>query len=383
MSNNKYINKKFSYNDRKKSSKEGFKLRIIIRTVVIFFIIFISYTLFIYFGQYTPSEQHEEENVQISNEELSKEKEAVTKDETANLPADGILSLMNKSSEEITALFGEPDRIDPSAYDYDWWIYEQANDKYIQIGILDQKVVTVYGIGSEVNAKPFKIGQPVQEVFKIAPVSPSLSLEYAGNSYRFEFSEEDMNTRPTVKLGDVFVQLYIDKFDGILSSIRVLDSETFIKQRSYEVTYRGELIEAKENSEEKWEKIESGSEQQILSITNVIRTRHGIPLVKWDDVTSQVAFLHSEDMKLNNYFSHESPTEGTLVDRLAEFNVKYEMAGENIAAQYVDGIAASEGWLNSKGHREALLNEEFTHLGVGVDGLYYTQNFIKKWEQMK
>lgn len=307
----------------------------------------------------------------------------MTEDETANLPADGILSLMNKSSEEITALFGEPDRIDPSAYDYDWWIYEQANDKYIQIGILDQKVVTVYGIGSEVNAKPFKIGQPVQEVFKIAPVSPSLSLEYAGNSYRFEFSEEDMNTRPTVKLGDVFVQLYIDKFDGILSSIRVLDSETFIKQRSYEVTYRGELIEAKENSEEKWEKIESGSEQQILSITNVIRTRHGIPLVKWDDVTSQVAFLHSEDMKLNNYFSHESPTEGTLVDRLAEFNVKYEMAGENIAAQYVDGIAASEGWLNSKGHREALLNEEFTHLGVGVDGLYYTQNFIKKWEQVK
>ncbi|OAS86510.1 MULTISPECIES: CAP domain-containing protein [Metabacillus] len=358
-------------------------MRIIIRTVVIFFIIFISYTLFIYFGQYTPSEQHEEENVQISNEELSKEKEAVTKDGTANLPADGILSLMNKSSEEITALFGEPDRIDPSAYDYDWWIYEQANDKYMQIGILDQKVVTVYGIGSEVNAKPFKIGQPVQEVFKIAPVSPSLSLEYVGNSYRFEFSEEDMNTRPTVKLGDVFVQLYIDKFDGILSSIRVLDPETFIKQRSYEVTYRGELIEAKENSEEKWERIESGSEQQILSITNVIRTRHGIPLVNWDDVTSQVAFLHSEDMKLNNYFSHESPTEGTLVDRLAEFNVKYEMAGENIAAQYVDGIAASEGWLNSKGHREALLNEEFTHLGVGVDGLYYTQNFIKKWEQVE
>ncbi len=287
---------------------------------------------------------------------------------------------MEKSSEEITAILGEPDRIDPSAYDYDWWIYEQENNQYIQVGVLNQRVVSVYGIGKGLNAKPFVIGQPIQEVFKIQPVSSSLSLEFEGNSYRFEFSEEDMNTRPTVKIGDVFVQLYIDKFDGILSSIRVVDAETFIKQRSYEVTYRGELIEAKEISEDKWEKIEAGAEQQILSITNMLRARHGLSAVQWHEDTSKVAFLHSKDMKENEYFSHESPTEGTLVNRLAQLDIKYQMAGENIAAQYVDAIAASEGWLNSKGHRDTMLNEEFTHLGVGVDGLYYTQNFITTWD---
>jgi len=287
---------------------------------------------------------------------------------------------MEKSSEEITAILGEPDRIDPSAYDYDWWIYEQEDNQYIQVGVLNQRVVSVYGIGKGLNAKPFVIGQPIQEVFKIQPVSSSLSLEYEGNSYRFEFSEEDMNTRPTVKMGDVFVQLYIDKFDGILSSIRVIDAETFIKQRSYEVTYRGELIEPKEISEDKWEKIEAGAEQQILSITNMLRARHGLAAVQWHEDTSRVAFLHSKDMKENEYFSHESPTEGTLVNRLAQLDIKYQMAGENIAAQYVDAIAASEGWLNSKGHRDTMLNEEFTHLGVGVDGLYYTQNFITTWD---
>jgi uncharacterized protein YkwD len=287
---------------------------------------------------------------------------------------------MEKSPEEITAILGEPDRIDPSAYDYDWWIYEQEENQYIQVGVLNQRVVSVYGIGKGLNAKPFVIGQPIQEVFKIQPVSSSLSLEYDGNSYRFEFSEEDMNTRPTVKIGDVFVQLYIDKFDGILSSVRVLDAETFIKQRSYEVTYRGELIEAKEISEDKWEKIEAGAEQQILSITNMLRKRHGLSAVQWHEDTSEVAFLHSKDMKENEYFSHQSPTEGTLVNRLAQFDIKYQMAGENIAAQYVDAIAASEGWLNSKGHRDTMLNEEFTHLGVGVDGLYYTQNFIRTWD---
>lgn len=358
-------------------------MRIIFRTVVIFLIIFVSYVLFIYFGQYTPSEQHENEDVQISNEELpNEENKKEGSDDSLTLPEDGILSLMNKSSEEITALLGEPDRIDPSAYDYDWWIYQQSEKQYIQIGILNQKVVTVYGIGEEVNVEPLKIGQSVQEVFKTVQITPTLSLEHKGNTYRFELSEEDMNTRPTVKIGEVYVQLYIDKFDGILSSIRAMDAETAIKQRSYEVTYRGELIEPQEVSEEKWEKIEEGSEKQILSITNMMRVRHNVPAVKWDEETSKVAFLHSEDMKKNNYFSHETPSGETLVDRLGELNIKYEMAGENIAAHYVDGIAASEGWLNSKGHRDTMLNEEFTHLGVGVDELYYTQNFIKTWEQV-
>ncbi|MEN2451067.1 hypothetical protein AAZF84_24615, partial [Bacillus sp. JR_15] len=29
---------------------------------------------------------------------------------------------------------------------------------------------------------------------------------------------------------------------------------------------------------------------------------------------------------------------------------------------------------------KALLNADYTHLGVGVDEKYYTQNFIKEWQ---
>lgn len=58
--------------------------------------------------------------------------------------------------------------------------------------------------------------------------------------------------------------------------------------------------------------------------------------------------------------------------------MEFQQAGENIAYNYVDGPAAVEGWLNSEGHRKALLNEDYTHLGVGVDHKYYTQNFIKQ-----
>ncbi|MED4532680.1 CAP-associated domain-containing protein [Metabacillus fastidiosus] len=343
-------------------------MRVFLRAVIIFIIIFLGYTLYVQFGYYE-SEKRDTEDTNISNEQLEEEK--------LILPNDGLLTLVGKSTDDIKKIIGEPDRIDPSAYDYDWWIYGNDPKQYVQIGVLNNKVVSAYGIGESLNADPFKIGQPIQEVFQIAPMSPSISAEYKGNSYRFELSEEDMNTRPSVKFGNVYVQLYIDKFDGNLSSIRVMDEETFIKQRSYEVIFRGELIEPEFVTADKWKEIEKGSEKQIFAITNMIRKRHQLETLQWEETVAKVAYLHSTDMKENNYFSHESPTKGSLVNRLAEYKVNYEMAGENIAAQYVDGIAAVEGWLNSKGHREALLNDEFTHLGVGVDELYYTQNFIK------
>ena len=33
--------------------------------------------------------------------------------------------------------------------------------------------------------------------------------------------------------------------------------------------------------------------------------------------------------------------------------------------------------MNSPGHRKTLLQEDFTHLGIGVYNLYFTQDFIK------
>ncbi|MDF4730304.1 CAP domain-containing protein, partial [Vibrio parahaemolyticus] len=106
--------------------------------------------------------------------------------------------------------------------------------------------------------------------------------------------------------------------------------------------------------------------------------RHNLPLLAWDQQTADVAIGHSKDMKDNNYFSHDSPTLGTLGDRLQRGKVGFQLAGENIAAQHSDGVAALQGWLNSEGHRKNLLNEQFTGLGVGVYDKFYTQNFIRK-----
>lgn len=351
------------------SGEEGHSLRKIGKILVLVTVVLV---LNIYFSN---NDQDDVLKDQQSIRSLDDSEELSINNESKKA-TNGLSLLIGQSNEKVMAEFGEPSRIDPSSYGYEWWIYNEEDEMYMQVAVQDGKVVSIYALGSELNIAPFYIGQPINELYQSASLETTIDIEWNDNSYRFELAEEDLGTRPLIRLGDTFAQIYIDKFTGMVTSVRFLDVATLIEQKPYELIYRGELPEEEALSDEEWSLVEEGNSQQIFDITNIIRKRFDLERVEWDQATAEVAFLHSLDMYTEDYFSHDSPTKGNLGDRLQEGNVSYQTAGENIAAQYVDGIAAVEGWLNSKGHREALLNAKFTRLGVGVYRKIYTQNFI-------
>ncbi|WP_416826966.1 CAP domain-containing protein [Ectobacillus polymachus] len=289
-----------------------------------------------------------------------------------------IAKFLGENSENLLAQFGEPARIDPSAYDYEWWVYNQDLNHYVQFGIQNEKIVTIYVGGQNVDISPFHIGESYTDVSKQASFSSELSVGRSKNSYQFELSEQDVRQDPLISVENGWSQLYFDTFTKELVGIRYLDDDTLLKERPYQLIYTGALIQPTQISGEQLQKIEQGNAKQILDTTNIIRLRHNLPLLKWDDQTSQVAYLHSKDMHDQNYFSHDSPRYGSLGDRLHQGNVTFRLAGENIASNYPDGVAAVQGWLNSEGHRKNLLDGEFTAIGIGVNDKYYTQDFILK-----
>jgi uncharacterized protein YkwD len=309
------------------------------------------------------------------------EKQETTGYSSPERPKEGLSILIGKDMKALHDTLGEPQRIDATAYGYEWYIYNIDKNQYVQVGVEGNKVVTLYTIGKEVNAAPFKIGQPVEEIFVNLFIDADVNIEYNGSSYKFELNDTDVNIRPLIKLGDIYAQIYIDKFTGSLSSVRFIDALTIIKERPYEMVYRGELIEPETIMDNKWLEIEEGTKKQIFDLTNILRVRHDLEPLEWDEETAEVAYGHSKDMEETADFSHTSKKYGDLSDRLLAAHVSYQLAGENIAANYTDGPAVVEGWLNSKGHRESLLNEEYTHLGVGVYHRHYTQNFIQKREE--
>jgi uncharacterized YkwD family protein len=120
-------------------------------------------------------------------------------------------------------------------------------------------------------------------------------------------------------------------------------------------------------------------EQEVVTLTNNERSKHGLQPLKVDLKVSEVARLKSSDMKKNDYFSHTSPTYGSPFDMMKQFNVQYRAAGENIAMGQRSPQEVVNAWMNSEGHRKNILSSNFTHIGVGhVEGNYWTQMFIGK-----
>jgi len=63
---------------------------------------------------------------------------------------------------------------------------------------------------------------------------------------------------------------------------------------------------------------------------------------------------------------------------LEEAQIAYDSAAENIASNYYDSAEVVHSLFNSSEHRKVVLKEEYTHIGVGTFGRYYTQNFLKR-----
>ncbi|WP_082407049.1 SafA/ExsA family spore coat assembly protein [Bacillus sp. JCM 19041] len=124
-------------------------------------------------------------------------------------------------------------------------------------------------------------------------------------------------------------------------------------------------------------------EQQVVSLVNEERAKHGLQPLKENWELSRVARFKSEDMSDRNYFSHTSPTYGSPHQMIRDFGLTYRASGENIAAGQTSAQSVFNSWMNSSGHRQNILSSNYTEIGVGYAdggsyGHYWTQMFISK-----
>ncbi|MFS0787145.1 CAP domain-containing protein [Shouchella sp. 1P09AA] len=284
-------------------------------------------------------------------------------------------SLMGLNTEEIIDALGDPKRIDPSAFGYESWIYNNVGEGYLTIGVKDDHAVTVVAQGSPIHSFLGEGEHSFETLNRMFLFDDTVPLETETGLFTFQLTEQDVQMRPLAQVGDYYIQFYMDIHTNTLASVRLMTDEVLLNQRPYSFRYTNELPEKASLSRSDMEKIDEANEKQIFELTNAIRTSYGLEAFAWADDVAQVAYNHSKDMYDEDYFDHVSPVHGTLLDRFHAGHVSFAEAGENIAFNYVDGIAAVGGWLNSDSHRTVLLHEEFTDLGVGVHNSYYTQNF--------
>jgi len=131
----------------------------------------------------------------------------------------------------------------------------------------------------------------------------------------------------------------------------------------------------------------SADEVKVFEMTNDERKKEKVAVLVLNPALSKVARAHSENMAKQMKFEHKLDDKSPF-DRLRDAGYKYAFAGENIAFGEENPSLAMimKSWMESKGHRANILQEEYTEIGVGIardkEGqTYYTQVFgrpIKK-----
>lgn len=123
--------------------------------------------------------------------------------------------------------------------------------------------------------------------------------------------------------------------------------------------------------------VDEKSEIELFKKVNEERRKLAIDELIWDPKLVPVGRSHAKDMWERSYFSHYSPEGKDVGDRLNKANIKYTLAGENLALAPTVSTAHT-GLMNSQGHRENILNSQFKKIGIGViDNGYYGKMFVQ------
>lgn len=120
---------------------------------------------------------------------------------------------------------------------------------------------------------------------------------------------------------------------------------------------------------------------QVLQLVNLERADAGLPPVIANPDLQKIADDYACRMIDEDFFGHVDPDTGEgLSDRAAEGKYAYYAVGENLAAGQETAAEAMRVWMESPAHRDIILDEKWTEVGVSVRMggeffIYWVQEF--------
>ena len=128
---------------------------------------------------------------------------------------------------------------------------------------------------------------------------------------------------------------------------------------------------------------------RALQLVNDVRARGArcgaksfgpAPPVRLSGTLAEVALGHASDMALHDYFEHQDLTGHSPADRVRAIGYRESLVGENIAYGPQSADEVVQGWLDSPGHCENIMDPRFSEMGLAFAagqasrrGLYWVQ----------
>lgn len=121
----------------------------------------------------------------------------------------------------------------------------------------------------------------------------------------------------------------------------------------------------------------SAKEWDVLRLTNRHRMELGLRPLTTTDKMQMAANQRAYELTEAYNADHTRPDGSKCYTALDDYGISgYTVAAENIAYNFTSAASVVDAWLNSDGHRANIERGDLTHLGVGEDSRYWSQDFI-------
>ncbi len=100
---------------------------------------------------------------------------------------------------------------------------------------------------------------------------------------------------------------------------------------------------------------------KLLDLHNSVRSRK----LSLDNKLNAAAQKHAEWMAKNNRMSHTGSRGSNFMKRIKDEGYNFSTGGENVAYGYKTAQSVFNGWMNSRGHKANILNNNFKEVGFG------------------
>ncbi|MFQ6049481.1 MAG: CAP domain-containing protein [Candidatus Paceibacterales bacterium] len=105
----------------------------------------------------------------------------------------------------------------------------------------------------------------------------------------------------------------------------------------------------------------------IIQWTNIQREKYGLPSFMENKTLNAMAEKKVQDMFEKQYFAHYSPLGVGMEDLAKSARYEFIAIGENLAfGNFQDDEVLVQAWMDSPGHRENILNDDYQEIGVAV-----------------
>ncbi|AXI08314.1 serine protease [Oceanobacillus zhaokaii] len=268
---------------------------------------------------------------------------------------------------EVEQHAGEPKRSSLNEYGVEWVTYHENYQNFFMASYDEQDQVTGLYTNQDLLTSTNGITFDSSRDSVLSTLNEPLSAIRKG---LINYQIQDNQEYNIFLIDNNYVTIFYDKHENsTVTAIQIISGELEQQKDTY---YAGPS-----------EALTEGLEYQLFDLTNTVRVNHGLSVLELNEPLIKTARDHSTDMAENNYFSHTNLEGQSPFDRMAEDNIAFRTAGENLATGQQSSIFAHEGLMNSLGHRENILKEDFESLAVGVSlstdaQPFYTENFMTK-----